>query len=174
MNTLFQVHGPFEVPTHRGRAARFINEEMGRQFWKENPNLAYRRGCYVFAIRAGRGATPLYVGMARDKFKQEVFAHHKLTRYQEGLADYSRGTPVLFFLMLPEQRGKPNTTAIRELERFLIQVAVSRNPSPERARYEGSVMGHRRNPADWPGQAIRECTCVKAVALHSRRRGLSQ
>src|SRR5688572_27709536 len=113
MSTTFHVHGPLDVPTYRGKAARLITEENGRAFWRGNPAFARGRGCYVFGVRAGRGTTPLYVGMARHNFAREVFSHHKLTRYQQGLADYSRGTPILFFMTLPERRGRANVSAIR-------------------------------------------------------------
>jgi hypothetical protein len=125
---IFNVHGPFKVPVYEGKAARTVTSDEGQAFWIKNTSLAKRRGCYVFGIRSGGGVTPIYVGKATKSFKQEVFQPHKLTKYQQALADYLKGTPVLFFLAPPATKGAPNVTSIGELEEFLIQTAVLKNP----------------------------------------------
>ena len=129
MRTVFNAVGPFEVPFYQGKAGRTITDENVRAFWERNIDMAPRRGCYVFGIRAGKGWTPGYVGRATKSFKQEVFAHHKLTRYQQFLVEYTKGTPVLFFVTLPKKRGAPNASRIRELEDFLIQAGLAANPN---------------------------------------------
>src|SRR5947208_1544865 len=128
MATLFEVIGPREVLVYQGKAARTITDENVRQFWEANADIANLRGCYVFGIRAGRGLTPGYVGRATKLFKQEAFAHHKLTRYQQFLADYQKGTPVLFFVVAPKKKGAPNDAHVRGLEDFLIQTGLAANP----------------------------------------------
>lgn len=127
MTTIFSVHGPLEVPVYVGKASRTITEECARRFFTTHTAHASSRGCYVFGIRAGKGFTPGYVGRATKSFRQEVFAPHKLSKYQQMLADYQRGTPVLFFLVAPMRKGKPNATHVSELEEFLIQVGVAAN-----------------------------------------------
>jgi len=127
MATIFSIEGPFEIPCYEGKGGRTITEEDGRTFWDEHDHLGGHRGCYVFGIRAGKGLTPGYVGKATRGFRQEVFSHHKLTRYQQFLADYGKGTPVLFFVVAPRRKGAPNAAHIRELEEFLIQVALAAN-----------------------------------------------
>lgn len=82
----------------------------------------------MFGMRAGRGITPFYVGKACRTFEQECFAPDKINRYNECLVDYARGSPVLFLVELPVRRGRRNEQAIGELEDFLIQIAVARNP----------------------------------------------
>jgi hypothetical protein len=124
----FTVQGPFDVPVYQGKAARTITPDEVKTFWTGHPAAAGRRGCYVFCIRAGGGVTPLYVGRATRSFKQEVFQPHKLAKYQQGLADYRKGTPVLFLISYPQKRGAPSGSAIAELEAFLIQSAIKRNP----------------------------------------------
>ena len=128
MQTMFNVQGPFEVPYYQGRAARTITDDNVKDFWRRHGQFGSQRGCYVFGIRAGKGWTPGYVGKATNNLKQEVFAHHKLTRYQQFLADYQKGTPVLFFLIAPKKKGAPNAAHIGELESFLIQVGLAANP----------------------------------------------
>jgi len=126
--TIFTVDGPRKVNFYQGSGGRSITDENVREFWAGNDDIAASRGCYVFGIRAGRGMTPAYVGKATRSFKQEIFQHHKLTRYQQVLADYRRGTPVLFFLIAPTKRGAPNRAHIGELEDFLIQTGQAANP----------------------------------------------
>jgi len=124
----FEVHGPFEIPTYAGQAARLIRADEGRSFFSNYPALAKAAGCYVFGMRAGRGITPFYVGKACHTFEQECFAPDKINRYNEALVDYTRGSPVLFLVALPIRRGRRNSQAIGELEDFLIQNGVARNP----------------------------------------------
>ena len=124
----FTPNGPFEIPVYSGKAANTITTAEVQQFWKDNAAYANRRGCYVFGIRSGRGLTPFYVGKATKGFKQEAFAPHKLAKYLQALADYRKGTPVIFFIAAPTQKGVVNKVAIKNLEDFLIQTATSSNP----------------------------------------------
>jgi hypothetical protein len=128
MATIFDVYGSFEVPYYQGAAGRTITDENIREFWEQHQNFADNKGCYIFGIKAGRGYTPAYVGKATRTFKQEVFAPHKLAKYQQFLADYRKGTPILFLVVTPTKRGAPNVTHINDLEAFLIQIALAANP----------------------------------------------
>jgi hypothetical protein len=128
MSTQFTVHGPYEVPAHQGYAAKTITPDNIKAFWARHAEVGRHRGCYVFAVRAGKGYTPGYVGKATRTFKQEIFTPHKLAKYLQLLADYRKCTPVIFLIVAPKQTGKPNSRHIGELERFLIQVALRANP----------------------------------------------
>jgi len=128
IKTTFSVEGPFEIPCYKGKACQIITADNAKTFWKNHSSVGAQRGCYVFGIRAGKGWTPGYVGKAAKCFKQEVFAYQKLAYYQQFLADYLKGSPVLFFLVCPNKKGPTNVAHIKELEDFLIQVAVIRNP----------------------------------------------
>lgn len=123
----FAPEGPLDIPFAQGKASKSISAEQAREFWEHHPHLTDRRGCYIFAIRAGRGIIPAYVGKATKTFKQEVFAPDKLAKYQRVLSDYRKGTPVFFFLVSQQERGKPNTSIVGELEDFLIQTALIAN-----------------------------------------------
>lgn len=155
----FTVSGPCKVPIYAGKAARTITADQVKAFWKINPSVAAKRGCYIFAIRSGGGITPLYVGRATRTFKQEVFAPHKLAKYQQALADYLRGAPVLFFITSPTGRGAPNRTVIADLEDFLIQTAVAANPDLLNVRGTRSgdweIAGVLRSGVGRPSQAAR-------------------
>jgi hypothetical protein len=129
MPTLFIVTGPYAIPVYQGNAGRTITDENASEFWKKNPSLANQRGCYVFGVRASKGYKPAYVGKATNTFRQEVFSYHKLSKYQQYLADVGKGTPVLFFLIAPKKQGAPNSKHIDQLEDFLIQAGVAANPA---------------------------------------------
>jgi len=127
VKTTFAVYGPCEVPVYQGAGGRTITTDEVRVFWQSNSSVAKSKGCYVFAMRAGKGFSPYYVGKATKGFKQEAFSPHKLTKYQQCLADYRRGTPVMFFVVASGKKGG-NTAHIGELEGFLIQVGLTANP----------------------------------------------
>jgi hypothetical protein len=126
----FEIHGPFKVPldpTVRVKAVRTGCPE----FWKqaeETERLADRCGCYAFAMRAGKGITPIYVGKATASFKKECFAPHKIaSHYNKALANSGKGTALMFFVVLRKTKGKTNKTAIKQVELFLIQNAIKKN-----------------------------------------------
>lgn len=116
----FAIHGPFEVPYEKrkgGRALVFDN------FWREGSAAEYladERGCYVFAIRAGRGQQPIYVGKATKTFKQETFNPANRHKCSNGFSDYAKGRPLMFFVVHPAQKGRVNEKQISEIEDFLI------------------------------------------------------
>ena len=155
----FSVTGPLAIPFQQGKASKIVSSAEAASFWEEHPSLADRRGCYVFAIRAGRGITPAYVGRATKTFRQEVFARDKIAKYQHVLAEYRRGTPVIFLLAAPQGRGKPNVSIVRELESFLIQSALSVNADlvnvhgTKRAQF--SIAGVLRGGKGKPSHAAR-------------------
>lgn len=124
---MFDVLGPFAVPFLEGAAGKNIGPSEGRSFFSEHPALASKKGCYVFGVRSGRGTTPVYVGKATKSFEQECFALHKIVKYNRGLLDYVKGTPVMFFVVLESRKGATNRNAISDLEYYLIQIAFNRN-----------------------------------------------
>ena len=103
--TAFKVDGPHEVSYEKGDGkGKRIEESAEFKFWKEHPSMKDRVGCYVFAIRAGRGFMPMYVGKAAKSFKQEIFTKDKLFKYNKAI--FKRGgTPVFFFLVHPTKKG---------------------------------------------------------------------
>jgi len=128
MSVIFKIDGPFDVPRSRNWGGYVISDSDVEAFWENCPGLKAERGCYVFALRNGRGTLPGYVGKATRSFGQEIFQAHKKNRYQEFLSYYRKGTPVLFFVVAPKTRGKPNQRAIGECERELIALASRTNP----------------------------------------------
>jgi hypothetical protein len=124
----FEVHGPFKIDYEKRRGGRTLVFDA---FWSKEAEanyLANERGSYVFAIR-NRGLTPIYVGKAAKTFKQETFNATNRHKYSNGFSDYAKGTPLMYFVVHPSQKGPTNSKEISEIEGFLIQAGVAANPN---------------------------------------------
>ncbi len=134
---LFKVFGPYELPRddakHVAATANARND-----FWKAveaaAPGLPDACGCYVFALKAGRGSKPWYIGKAeRSRFRTETLTPHKLNHFNAVTARH-KGIPELYLLaqITPSGRfrapARDTRPAIRELESMLIGMGVARNP----------------------------------------------
>ncbi len=130
------VEGPFTVPYTTNMKIKRVSKPEGISFWNTSAvqHLANKQGCYIFAIRAGRGFTPWYVGKAgtgkrKKGFASEIFTPSKLVNYNDALHSTIRGTPVMFFVSRAgNSRVIPNKD-IAQMETFLIQNAVGKNPN---------------------------------------------
>ena len=78
------IEGPYEIPRHVNRGIYHIDSSNGVEFWvnQDVAHLSEKEGCYIFALRAGMGHTPWYVGKAGTGasgggFKQEIFTTDK-------------------------------------------------------------------------------------------------
>lgn len=130
----FTVHGPFKITHEKRKGGRTL---IFDDFWGEGAeagHLEKKRGCYVFAIRAGGGLKPIYVGKATKTFKQETFNPSNRNKYNAGFSEYARGTPVMYFVVHPEQKGPANGKHIAEIEDFLIQAGIAKNPNLQNVR----------------------------------------
>ncbi len=122
----FSIHGPFDVPV-RTNNGRHVDNLALDDWWDDGTDLCSSQGCYVFAMRHGRGITPVYVGMtARQSFEGECFSPANRLKLGEILGQH--GTLVLF-LIKEERTRRSSPRAIRELEQYLIGVAADRNPN---------------------------------------------
>lgn len=129
----FKVHGPFEISYEKRKGGRVL---LFDDFWSEDSDahyLAGQCGCYAFAIQ-NRGLTPIYVGQAAKTFKQETFNPPNKHKYQDGFSEYGKGTPLMFFIVHPDQKGRRNEKQIAEIEDFLIQAGVAKNPNIQNVR----------------------------------------
>jgi hypothetical protein len=152
----FVVHGPCKVDFEKRKGGRTL---VFDNFWLENPNLAKKQGCYVFAIR-NRGLTPMYIGKATKSFKQETFNPPNRQKYHNGFSEYGRGTPVMYFMVHPTQRGRTNTKQIGELEDFPY---TSRGPQ----KIQPYKMSEVRSG---PNGALRVSSAMSGESLTLRRR----
>lgn len=121
-----------------------MDHEEIEDFWSKRDAKAIRtkRGCYVFALRAGRGYTPWYVGKATNSFLNECFQPHKTGKYNKVLFEAKKGTPVMFFVVLPTKKGPVPKEKIAEVEKFLIEQALLKNRDLEN-------IANTRSIPDW-------------------------
>ena len=136
----YETFGPFTVPaTQAPNDQRTLDMQASQvqEFWKEVEStvtgLSEACGCYIFAIRAGPGITPWYVGRSTTAFKRECFQPGKKVIYQEAYNEVRRGSPVLVLVARMTEGGKfsRGRLALREaefVERVLMHRAWSRNP----------------------------------------------
>jgi hypothetical protein len=130
----FEPFGPFDMPV----SGVLIDRKRESEFWKkveaEAEGLPDAVGCYIFAIRAGRGARPWYVGKSeKTSFRKESWTPHKLLVYSEGLQQLKIGTPLLYFVAKRTKGGRfakkgiNGISAVRALEEILIGTCLLRN-----------------------------------------------
>lgn len=132
----YKIYGPFTIPSRGNNRSYLIYKEDINNFWSsvhsEHQGLKDACGCYVFAIRAGRGIKPWYVGKAqKQSFISEVFTDHKMRTFAE-IMHNMHGTPVLFLIsrLTNAQRfAKPSEKHkdIDFLETWLIADAIRKN-----------------------------------------------
>jgi len=132
----FEPFGPFKMPVDG--VAIDSSREKEKRFWElvetECDGLPDAVGCYIFAIRAGKGVRPWYVGMTeKASFRKECWQPHKLLQYVGALQKRKKGTPVLYLLAKQTPSGrltKPSKRrlgAVHALEQLLINTCILRN-----------------------------------------------
>ena len=126
-----EVRGPFFVPfTLSAKKIKQIDTTQAKVFWglAGTNAIAAKQGVYVFASKAGRGLRTIYIGKASKGFKQEIFQPAKLTHYALALSEGIKGLPCFFFVCPKENLKKVPARLCDEIETFLIQLAVQKNP----------------------------------------------
>lgn len=127
-----EIVGPIPIPFQRNGngLVKHIGKAEVKTFWEmdEASAVSEKQGCYVFALQAGKGYRPWYVGKATKTMKQECLHSHKLAHYNQVLFKGSKGTPVLFFVVLGGNKRKVAKTVVDEMETFFIQTVLSKHP----------------------------------------------
>ena len=130
----YQPFGPFKMRKN----GNLVDKRACNRFWqtvdKSSPGLSGAVGCYIFAIRAAKGALPWYVGKTeKHSFKGETWTPHKLNLYNEALNLRHKGTAVLYLIARRTKGGKfakPRKKGIGDigaLENLLIGTCLLRN-----------------------------------------------
>jgi hypothetical protein len=83
-------------------------------FWElVGDSLADAKGCYLFAVRAGQGTRPVYVGRATRTFRQECFTPDKLLKLTNAMMAYRKGNPVLFLIASEKRKRQAESEGYR-------------------------------------------------------------
>ena len=140
-------------------------------FWSQAEDIAeglsQAIGVYIFSIRAGKGNLPWYIGKAEKRgFIQECFQHHKLTHYNNSIAN-RKGTPLL--TLVPkftqnEHLAQPNGSShadISTLEKILIGTCIQKNSELTNIRdtkfhHEMILPGYVNTPPGGVSNSVKE------------------
>lgn len=163
----FTVVGPIEAPLKRAKYGWQLSFGNGhssikkRDFWQNNSELNTIRtskGLYVFALQTPNGYVPIYVGKATKGkgFEGEALNTSNIGKVLNGLANFPKGTPVIFFVVHPKQRGRANTRIIEKIETQLIALAAYKNPDLANIKghpcrnwaIQGVLSSNRGNPSE--------------------------
>jgi hypothetical protein len=135
----FDVAGPFKLSRHGHSKilTKTSASELKPRVEDWETGLSEACDCYVFALQAGGGSKPYYIGQAcKRALLAEAMNASNLNKYNEVLGSRKRGKPVLFLLPMRTPRGKfrkrktgnGRIGALDFLERWLIAHALERNP----------------------------------------------
>jgi len=132
----FDVAGPFDLTRHGSK--NLITDQSFKDLVAElnarEDGLADAVGCYVFALRAGRGYKPWYVGQAcKCPIVREALNTSNREKYNKIISE-QKGTPTLFFVCMYTPNGKlrkPSTAGglapLDFLERWFIATCIYKN-----------------------------------------------
>ena len=175
----YETYGPFEVPRSQAanrQRALDLQAPSVRRFWQGvddgTLSLSEGRGCYIFAIKAGRGITPGYVGVSTTGFKRECFQPTKKVIYQDAYNEVRRGTPVLVLVVRMTAGGSLSMGRLSKSEADFVETTLMhrawfRNPEL-RHPAATSTAGHGDGCPSVASAAILP-TRPMAVALWQRR-----
>ncbi len=151
----YEVFGAFEVPRKRRKGGSLtldFSKNALALFWdvveETRPELREGAGCYLFAVRAGKGITPWYVGQSKGAFEKECFALHKQRIYRDVMDDRAKGTPILFLVARMTPRGK-----------------LSKRVRPSEADFVERKLIHDAANANSKLKNIHHATLVKTVRI---------
>jgi len=129
MATDLRVIGPISIDYQKAGLIKQIRGNHVKSFFEkeEFQSISKKQGCYVFALKAGHGSTPWYVGKTTNSMIKECMVDGKLKCYNEILFRGIKGKPVMFFIVPLGNKNKIPAKIIDEVETFLIQSARSQN-----------------------------------------------
>ena len=128
-HTEFRVYGPLEIPRTKLGKDTVVDKEGLAELWDsgEAGDAAKKQGCFILALRRGKGFTPWYVGKASRSMEQDCFTPKRTSDYNK-LLDKEQGVPVLFLIAPDGNKRKAPANDLSDLERFLLQSAQAKNP----------------------------------------------
>ncbi|QGM44455.1 hypothetical protein [Methylocystis heyeri] len=134
----FDVVGPFVITRHGPK--KLIDKQSCSDLRNEVETawegLSDACGCYVFAVRAGKGFTPFYAGQqaCARPLVAEALNPANITKYNG--VPHKKGNPVIFLLPMVTSTGRlrkrpengKSLRTINFLEDWLIATCLVKNP----------------------------------------------
>ena len=170
----FVVTGPLKV-TKRHTTKR-IEQSDSESFWRHHHELADERGCYVFGVRSGGGMTPWYAGKTAKSFKAEVFTPANRDKYNSALAEFDKGTPVVFLVYRP---GDFDAKHVAGVEKYLIRKCYRRNAEVKNKKdlpvweIEGVTNRYKR-PGSGPAGQLCQMLGLQLIQVKHKRKGTAR
>lgn len=137
----FIVSGPHVIPTKsvaKGVKHLDLSRDSVKAFWEKHEKITEMPigaacGCYIYAVRAGKGITPWYVGQSKGRFDKEVFSLDKYKKYKEHFETVGKGTPVLFLIIRQVASERIANVKLSKvdadwIEDYFIRRALDKNP----------------------------------------------
>jgi hypothetical protein len=159
----YEAVGPLKIGTTKQQGGRGIEKRQVAKFFQEHEQICSKRGVYVFCIGAAKGILPWYVGRATKSFRQECLTPDKLNKYHSALRNRNKGTPVLFLVCHPQQRGAINIKSMKAVEKYWIGLTSEINPrlinrhhNKPRAWAIKGVIGAKQGQPTKSSQALRK------------------
>lgn len=125
----FIVGSPVDVVVEGTGRNKFITAACKRSFLDSEDFAWYanKQGVYVFALRAGKGYKPWYVGKTNGQkgMSRECMTDNKVNKYNEAMRR-SNGSPVLFFVVPPGSKRVAAKPVVTDMERQLTQDALAK------------------------------------------------
>jgi hypothetical protein len=124
----FEVSKEIEIDTERHYAGKRTSARHVKSALQHHP-ISKKKGCYVFAMRAGKGRRLVYIGMTKaQSFASEMSAPHKIKKINEGMRYTKRGTLTCLLLYKAGKGAGPSKANILNIESWLIQTAYANQP----------------------------------------------
>lgn len=128
----FKPFGPYNVGFESMPGGKRITKDNLKNFWETDSlkKIRFSKGVYIFGMQITSGILPCYVGKTNNNFERECFTERNLYIYNGEIIRYERKyKPFIFFLVYQQQKKqKISDRVIRELENYVINLAVDINP----------------------------------------------
>ena len=173
----FGIYGPYEIP----RSGQLVDTAAAsrRKLWEEvgvsEPGLPDACGCYIFVVKAKRGALPWYVGLTTKRtFRHEALGAYQANQYNQALSQKVGVKPMLFLLAKKTPSGRfarPSISSHKDiefLETFIFGIALNRNKKLRNAKNTKflknlKVPGIINSPKGRPTESEREMKAVFGI-----------
>jgi hypothetical protein len=129
----FKPFGPYHVKFENLPGGKRITREDVSNFWKTNTELGEKvrphKGIYIFGMEVTKGIIPCYVGKTKNNFEKECFTSRNMEIYNGEIIRYERNYKpfMLFLVYCHQEKQKISDKVIRELEKFIINLALEKN-----------------------------------------------